>query len=94
MRLTEKEKRAILESVRKLDPHAEVYLFGSRTDMLKKGGDIDILVLSDQLEFFDKLAIKAALFERIEEQKVDLLIARHRGDPFVKLALEKGVRLQ
>ncbi|MBN1905471.1 MAG: nucleotidyltransferase domain-containing protein [Deltaproteobacteria bacterium] len=94
MRLTEKEKRAILESVRKLDPDAEVYLFGSRTDALKKGGDIDILVLSDQLEFFDKLAIKAELFERIEEQKVDLLIAKHRGDPFVKLALEKGIRLQ
>jgi uncharacterized protein len=94
MRLTEKEKKAILESVKKIDPDAEVYLFGSRADMLKKGGDIDILILSDQLEFMDKLAIKAALFERIEEQKVDLLIAKHRGDPFVKMALEKGVRLQ
>jgi predicted nucleotidyltransferase len=94
MRLTEKEKIAILESVRKVDPEAEVYLFGSRTDVLKKGGDIDILVLSDQLEFFDKLAIKAALFERIDEQKVDLLIAKHRSDPFIKLALEKGIRLQ
>lgn len=94
MRLTEIEKTAILESVRKLDPDAEVYLFGSRTDALKKGGDIDILVLSDQLKFFDKLAIKAALFERIEEQKVDLLIAKRRGDPFVKMALEQGIRLQ
>ncbi len=94
MRLTEKEKSAILESVRQLDPNADIYLYGSRTDELKKGGDIDILVLSDQLEFIDKIKIKASLFEKIEEQKVDLLIARHRDDPFVKMALEKGIRLQ
>ena len=94
MRLTEKEKSAILESVRKLDPDADIYLFGSRTDDQKKGGDIDILVFSDQLTFKDKIRIKAALFEKIEEQKLDLLIAKDSSDPFVKMALNHGVRLQ
>lgn len=94
MRLTEKEKSAILESVRKLDPDADIYLFGSRTDDQKKGGDIDILVFSNKLTFKDKIRIKAELFEKIEEQKLDLLIAKDSSDPFVKMALNHGVRLQ
>ena len=43
MRLTEKEKSAILESVRKLDPDADIYLFGSRTDDQKK--ELDRMML-------------------------------------------------
>ncbi len=94
MRLSDKEKSIILEAIKKLDPDADVYLFGSRTDDLKKGGDIDILILSNRLKFHDKLKIKATAFKKIEEQKIDLVIAKDNSDPFVKLALDKGIKLQ
>lgn len=67
MCLSVKEKSIILKSIRRLDTDADVYLFGSRTNNLKKGGEIDILVFSQRLKFMYKLKIKAALFEKIEE---------------------------
>lgn len=94
MRISDKEKLVILEAVRRLDPDADIYLFGSRTDDLKKGGDIDILIFSKRLTFEDKIRIKAGLFEKIEEQKIDLVIAKDSHDPFVRMVLDNGVRLQ
>lgn len=42
MRLSEREQQAIREIVRREDPSAEIYLFGSRLDDDRKGGDIDL----------------------------------------------------
>ena len=93
MRFSPKEKSTIVQAVLNLDPEARIYLFGSRIDDRKKGGDIDILILSACLTFKDKLKIKAVLFETLEEQKIDLLIAKDSTDPFVKIAFEQGVPL-
>jgi hypothetical protein len=46
MRITAIEKGALVHSVRQADPNARIWLFGLRLDDLKKGGDIDIAVLS------------------------------------------------
>jgi predicted nucleotidyltransferase len=43
MRITEHEKNVIVDAVKSADPNAKVWLFGSRVDDSKKGGDIDIL---------------------------------------------------
>ena len=93
MRLSPEEKSAVVDAIIHLDPEARIYLFGSRADDRQKGGDIDILVFSNRLKFKDKLKIKAVLFETMEDQKIDLIIAKDSNDPFVKIALEKGVRL-
>lgn len=93
MRLSSQEKNVIVEAVLHLDAKARIYLFGSRVDNRQKGGDIDILVLSECLTFRDKLKIKAIIFKKMEEQKIDLVVARDESDPFVKIALETGVRL-
>ena len=93
MRLLPIEKAAVVDAVTRFDPEARIYLFGSRVDDSQKGGDIDILVFSARLTFKDKLKIKAIVFENIEEQKMDLIIARDSKDPFVRMALENGVRL-
>lgn len=93
MRLKESEQKAILSTVKHLDNDASVYLFGSRVDDTKKGGDIDLLVLSGSLTSDDKRSIKIKLYELLGEQKIDLIIAVDDADPFVKLALEKGVKL-
>jgi uncharacterized protein len=93
MRLKDFEQIAILSTVRRLDPNAVVYLFGSRVDDTKKGGDIDLLVLSDILTRDDKRTIKIKLNELLGEQKIDIVLAADDSDPFVKLALETGVKL-
>ena len=49
MRITENEKNVIIDAVKSADSAAQVWLFGSRTDDSKKGGDIDIAILSEKI---------------------------------------------
>ena len=51
-------------------------------------------MLSGRLTYGDKLKIKQQFFEKMDEQKIDVVIARNAGDPFVRVALEHGVRLE
>ena len=46
VRLKEGEIETIKGVILSFDPDAEIVLFGSRTDLGKKGGDIDLLVVS------------------------------------------------
>lgn len=46
MRLDPKEIETLKSSLKELDRNAKIYLFGSRIDDNKKGGDIDLLVIS------------------------------------------------
>jgi predicted nucleotidyltransferase len=93
MRLKEFEQAAILSTVKCLDNNACVYLFGSRVDDTKKGGDIDLLVMSNSLNSEDKRTIRIKLNEVLGEQKIDIVLAVDDSDPFVKLALETGIKL-
>ncbi len=93
MRIKEDEREILRESVRERDPDAMVYLFGSRADDKAKGGDIDILVLSQRLTLKDKLKIKARIFEFLEDQAIHLVIGRDTADPFVRAALNEGILL-
>lgn len=94
MRLSVKERTALVHAIKDFDPQARIYLFGSRIDDTDKGGDIDILIFSQKLTFEDKLNIKTKLFEMIDEQKIDFLIARDTSDPFVQMAFEKSLELK
>jgi len=93
MRIKKNEIKILKESVRKSDPEAEIYLFGSRTNDQARGGDIDILVLSQRLTFKDQIKIKARIFKSLEEQAIHLVIARDMTDPFVRVALNEGIPL-
>ena len=95
MRLTEAEQKAILASILKFDGDAEVYLFGSRVDNARKGGDLDILVRSDVLEKSMLHLLEDELLKYIDEQKVDLVLAgKSRLSSFASMVLEQGaVRL-
>ncbi len=91
MRLTPEEITVIRDTILKYDPEAKVYLFGSRADNNKKGGDIDLLVFSKVLKYSDKIKIKARLFDKIGPQKIDLVITENDEKPFVKIALKRSV---
>ena len=76
MRISEIEKNAIIDAILEQDKNAQIFLFGSRTDDLKKGGDIDILVHSDEIGLLKIVKIKSAIFKHIPEQKIDLLVSK------------------
>ena len=65
MRLTREETKAISEEVRRVDATAQIYLYGSRADDTARGGDIDLLVVSEQLDFRAILRLRTAILDRI-----------------------------
>jgi len=62
MRLTNKEIDTIKNSVLALDADTRVYLFGSRIDDAKRGGDIDLLIESNILTKQDLRKIRWQFF--------------------------------
>ncbi|MFP4025298.1 MAG: nucleotidyltransferase domain-containing protein [Thiohalospira sp.] len=93
MRLSQDEIKAIKETIQSFDSEAKIWLYGSRVDNHKRGGDIDLLIFSQTLNFSDKLKIKSQLYKKIGEQKIDLLIAKDDRKPFVRIALENAILL-
>lgn len=84
MRLTRKEIQIIREQILQFDPSAGIYLFGSRVNDNAKGGDIDILVISGKIGFAEKTKIRAGIFNKLEEQRLDLVVKKDFNDAFVK----------
>ena len=93
MRLKAKERQVILQAIHSIDPNAKVYLFESRVDDSGKGGDIDLLVFSPKISYGDKLVVKKNIFSILDEQKIDLIVKKDGGEPFVRMVLEQGVQL-
>jgi predicted nucleotidyltransferase len=72
MRITEHEKNVIVEAAKSADPDAKVWLFGSRTDDTKKGGDIDIAILSQKIKknvMQKGIQVRCFICNRVGEQK-------------------------
>ena len=76
MRISEIEKTTIVNAILEKDKNAQIFLFGSRTDDFKKGGDIDILVESDKIGLLEIVKINSTIFKNIPEQKIDLLVSK------------------
>ena len=93
MRLTEQEQQVIRQVILNYDPQARVLLFGSRADPAKKGGDIDLLVISATLGFVDKLNILADLHQHLGEQKIDLLLDKDGNGDFARTVLPDAIEL-
>jgi len=80
--------------VKKYDPDAEIIIFGSRTDLTKKGGDIDILVVSDKIDYRKRRKIRVDLLLKLGERKIDLIITDNpEKSEFTKMAYKYGVRI-
>ncbi len=95
VRLSDEEIQIIKETAKEIfGERAKVYIFGSRANLNKKGGDIDIFIetdkktyLQDELKFLAKLEIKGI------ERKVDLVVKNpyKKEKSIFKEAKEKGV---
>lgn len=96
MRLNEQEVDAIKESARKVfGDTVKVYLFGSRLDDDKKGGDIDLYVRADDKHttYEHKIKFLVELQKRIGEQKIDVVISRDQHSLIEQSAIKHGIAL-
>ena len=95
LRLSEEEIKIIKETAKEVfGENTKVYIFGSRADLNKKGGDIDIYIetqdktsVKKELKFLAKLELNGI------ERKVDLIVKDpyKKEKPIFKEAKTKGV---
>jgi uncharacterized protein len=71
MRLSKLEEQALKAAVSEVT--GEVYLFGSRVDDARKGGDIDILIFSDENPLHLSQRVTLAFMKQCEE-KIDVIV--------------------
>lgn len=76
----------------------KVFLFGSRVDDSRKGGDIDLYIVPDNTEdrkklFTKKIAFLTQLKSIIGEQKIDVLIAKDAQRTIEVEAMRTGIVL-
>ena len=94
MRLSKEEINNLKTSVFSFDKEAKLYLFGSRTDDQKRGGDIDLLIISKNINREQVRKIKLNFYDEFGEQKIDILQDDGKLDePFKKLIFTKAVEL-
>lgn len=93
MRLANEERQAISDAIRHADANAQTYLYGSRADDSAHGGDIDLLVLSREIDLKAKLEILARLHRQLGERRIDIAVYPDTTRPFARLAIKTGVPL-
>ena len=71
IRLNQNQIEALESSLNKLCN--EAYIFGSRTNLTKRGGDIDLLVISKDEPYFLSKKIKRNYLKLIED-KIDVIV--------------------
>jgi len=98
MRLDEQYKNFIKQAaIKHFGNAANVYLFGSRVNDNMKGGDIDLLVSTDddRMTFQNKVLFLVDLKKRMGEQKIDVVFDKENkhNQFFLKTIKQKCTRL-
>ncbi|MFA6136938.1 MAG: nucleotidyltransferase domain-containing protein [Sulfurimonas sp.] len=96
MRLTPFEVQSIKKAFLETFIEGKIYLFGSRVDDSKRGGDIDLYLCPSQK--FDDERIRRRKFlikldEYIGEQKIDAILAKDENRLIEKVATRDGIEL-
>jgi len=101
MRLTEFQTSKIQkETLRFFGSHSHAWLFGSRVDDDKRGGDIDLYIepeIQNPVELVEaKLNFLVEMHRVLGDQKIDLVLHRAQSQhdlPVYRIAKETGARL-
>ena len=95
MRLNDKYIMTIKNSFQEVFGKGEIYLFGSRVDDSKKGGDIDLyLVVKDKSDLFrKKLLFLAKIKKALGEQKIDVVFNIDENRLIEQEAKKWGIKL-
>ena len=80
------------KTIQKNFGECEIYIFGSQTNLNKKGGDIDIyIILSKKINFKTKIYTKIKLQDELL-RKVDTLISTNQNRE-IEIEAKKGIKL-
>ncbi len=93
MRLSNRLQRLFKNAVTATFGDVDVYLFGSRTDATKKGGDIDIAITTElpRHEFQNKkIALITTLVRRGFDLKIDIVQYSHRTDALLRKEIQQN----
>ena len=95
MRLSVKYISVIKKSFYHFFKNGDIYLFGSRVDDNKKGGDIDLyLAVQDtQNLFVKKIKFLSRIKRELGEQKIDVVFNKDSSRLIEQDALKNGVKL-
>lgn len=95
MRLQSREIQTILRVAKEIyGDGVKVYLFGSRLNNEKRGGDIDLLIRTEgeKKGVLARIRMISRLKYYLGEQKIDV-IGDHEENSVVREALENGLQL-
>jgi len=94
MRLSKEQVYVLKNKLQSLSATAKLYLFGSRVDDNKKGGDIDLLIISKELRKQDIRSLRIEFFKYFGEQKLDIILDNGElQNPFTKYIFQKAILL-
>ena len=99
MRISQRSVQIIKQALKEsFGEGAEVFLFGSRVDDFKKGGDIDLFVTpncdDDKKALFDnKIRFLSKLQAKLEDQSIDVVVSEDRARSIEEEALRNGIKL-
>jgi len=96
MRLSDEAAIAINQLVCQICGESDVWLFGSRVDDRKKGGDIDLYIETGrEIQMTDRLILMSKLQRAIGLRKIDLVIRMPNSKmrPIFYTAKSTGVKL-
>jgi len=95
MRLNAEYKDYIKNQLGAISADIDIYLFGSRVNDFEKGGDIDLLLLSEKP--VDRNLIRKfriGFFKKFGWQKIDIVpFLKGEENTFKKIALENSIKL-
>lgn len=95
MRLSQKYVDVLKDKFIEFFGNGEIYLFGSRVDDKKKGGDIDLyLKVENHTNLFEK---KIKFLSRVKrvlgDQKIDIVFNENKNRLIEQEALKWGIKL-
>jgi len=94
MRLAKWEIKEIKEAAKLVfGQNVRVMLFGSRVDDNKKGGDIDLYVITDDPSMEKEGKFWIELQKRLGEQKIDIILSEDPNRKIEQVALKEGIEL-
>jgi predicted nucleotidyltransferase len=96
MRLDNIIKNNIIKTANKYFGRASVFLFGSRVDDNKKGGDIDLFIETTKaVDYQTKMDFLTDIYRNTTQRKIDLIIKDPSSNEqkIFKIAKTTGIKL-
>lgn len=97
MRLSREIRESVIQYAKEyFGNNIKLYLFGSRVDDNKRGGDIDLLIdTTEKIDTKAEINFLRAIYKNITSRKIDLLIKTpyKQDKPIYHTAINEGIRL-